>query len=116
VPSRGEIWLFEPDPTVGREQSGIRPGVIVSIDEINQGPRNLVVAVPLTTQERPGADFPYHVRLAPEVTGLNRVSYAMCEQVRAVATDRVYGSRPRGRVDRFALLEIEDRLRIILDL
>jgi mRNA interferase MazF len=116
VPDRGEIWLFSPDPVVGREQSGVRPGLIVSTDEINHGPRQLMIMIPITTQQRPSADYPYHVELSPQVSGLPRTSYAMCEQVRAVSANRVYGRNSRGRVDPATLQEIEDALRIILGL
>jgi mRNA interferase MazF len=113
---RGDIWLFEPDPAVGREQSGVRPGVIVSIDLLNQGPRDVLIMVPLTGTSRPSEDFPFHVKVDPAQSGLGKVSYAMCEQVRVVSRDRVYGRQPRGAVSDQVMAEIEDGLRILLGL
>jgi mRNA interferase MazF len=113
---RGDIWLFEPDPVVGREQSGVRPGVVVSIDIINLGPREIVVLVPITGQQRPSDSFPFHVRIDSEMSGLTQVSFAMCEQVRVVSHDRVYGRHRRGTIEETAMLRIEDSLRIILGL
>lgn len=34
-PKRGEIWLVNLNPTRGHEQSGIRPAVVISVDEFN---------------------------------------------------------------------------------
>lgn len=34
-PLRGEIWLATLDPTVGREQAGTRPTLIISDDLFN---------------------------------------------------------------------------------
>jgi mRNA interferase MazF len=31
-PSRGDIWLIDLNPTRGREQSGTRPCLVVSVD------------------------------------------------------------------------------------
>jgi mRNA interferase MazF len=95
---------------------GIRPGVIVSSDHFNLGDRELVVIVPLSTSQRSSELFPMHVELTPEMSGLRVASYAMCEQIRSVSMDRVYGRRPRGEVNQLAMLAIEHRLRILLDL
>jgi mRNA interferase MazF len=35
---RGEIYFVDLNPTQGREQSGKRPVLVLSIDEINQHP------------------------------------------------------------------------------
>ena len=50
--SRGDVWLIHLDPTKGREQKGTRPGLIVSVDEMNHGPADLVVVLPITSKEK----------------------------------------------------------------
>jgi mRNA interferase MazF len=45
--SRGEVWDVNFDPTVGREQAGIRSALVVSVDLFNEGPAELVVAIPI---------------------------------------------------------------------
>ena len=45
-PLRGEIWLATLDPTVGREQAGTRPALIISDDLFNQSHAELVVVLP----------------------------------------------------------------------
>jgi mRNA-degrading endonuclease toxin of MazEF toxin-antitoxin module len=45
---------------------------------------------------------------------LREVSFAMCEQLRALAADRL-GSRPFGSVPASVMRAVEDRLRLLLD-
>ena len=107
---RGEVWLADLEPTRGREQSGQRPVLIVSPDPINQGPGNLVVAVPFTTRRR---GIPSHVEVRPPDGGLHDVSFAMCEQIRSLATERL-GSSPFGSVSAAVMDSVENRLRLLL--
>ena len=86
--------------------------LIVSPDPFNQGRSRLVVAVPFTTRKR---DLPIHVEVRPPNGGLRDVSYAMCEQVRSLAVDRL-GSQPFGSVPAAVLRAVEDRLRLLLSL
>ena len=109
---RGEVWLAELGPTRGREQAGERPVLVVSADPINQGPADLVVAVPFTTR---GRGVPTHVEVRPPDGGLREISFAMCEQVRSLAVERL-GSRPFGRVPVTVLDSVENRLRLLLAL
>jgi len=78
------VWLADLSPTRGREQHGRRPVLIVSATAFNRGP--LVVVVPLTRTER---RTPLHVPVDPPQGGLRERSFAMCDQVRAIARDRL---------------------------
>lgn len=110
-PRFGEIWQAELDPTVGHEQAGTRPVVIVSIDEFNNNLSGLVFVVPLTRRERTND---LHVPMYPTRTGLRHPSYALCDMTRSISVERL---RFRiGAVDSSALDVIADRLRIILGL
>ncbi|WP_416210448.1 type II toxin-antitoxin system PemK/MazF family toxin [Frankia sp. Cas8] len=80
----GQIWLVTLDPTVADEQAGSRPCVVISADRFNALSIRQGVIVPLTTRER---GLPHHVRVVDD-GGLNRASWAMCEAVRAVSTQR----------------------------
>ena len=68
--------------------------LIVSTGPFNQGRSRLVVVVPFTTR---GRGLPVHVEVQPPDGGLREVSFAMCEQVRSLAVDRL-GPQPFGRV------------------
>ena len=108
----GEVWLADLEPTRGNEQAGQRPVLVVSTDRFNQGRSRLVVAVPFTTRRR---DLPIHVEVRPPDGGLREVSFAMCEQIRSIAIDRL-GSQPFGGVSASVLGSVEDRLRLLLGL
>jgi mRNA interferase MazF len=111
LPSRGEIWLVDLDPTRGHEQAGRRPALVVSVDLFNHGPAGLVILIPLTTRER---GIPFHVRLEAADSGLSQISFAKCEDVRSVSRERLL--RRVGQVSGDTMALVEDRLRILLGL
>ncbi len=111
-PSRGEIWLADLDPTRGHEQTGRRPVLIVSSDLFNHGPAGLVFVLPLTRTNR---GIPVHVPIEPPEGGLRERSYILCDAVRSISKDRL-GSQPWGKVSTRTMLEVEDKLRILMNL
>ena len=111
APSRGEVWDLNLDPTIGHEQAGSRPALILSADIFNEGPADLVVVVPVTRTER---KVRWHVPITPPEGGLVAESFIQCENVRSVSKQRV--KRLRGRVSENTLQQVEDRIRILLGL
>ena len=109
---RGEVWIADLEPTRGNEQMGERPVLIVSTDRFNQGRARLVVVVPFTTRRR---GLPIHVEVRPPDGGLREISFAMCEQVRSLAVDRL-APHPFGSVPAPVLSAVENRLRLLLAL
>lgn len=83
---RGEIWTVQLNPTIGREQAGIRPALILSVDEFNASRAELVVVLPITSKPRV---LPSRVRVMPPEGGLARESWIICEQPRTVSTSRL---------------------------
>ena len=80
-PLRGEIW-FVNLPTDPPEK-GLRPVIIVSLDERNRHPRaETVLVLPLTTSIQKTAAT--HVLLAPGETGLTETSCILAENITAV--------------------------------
>jgi mRNA interferase MazF len=106
------VWLANLSPTRGHEQTGQRPVLVVSSDAFNQSPAGLVIAIPFTTRNR---GLPIHVEVRPPDGGLHDVSFAMCEQLRALAADRL-APGPFGSVSPTVLRAVEDRLRLLLAL
>jgi len=109
--SRGEIWLVDLSPVRGHEQAGKRPGLVISVDEFNNGPAGLVAIIPITTRSK---GVPFHVEVPALETGLDRVSFIKCEDVRSIAKERLL--KRLGRIELSKMAEIEDRLRILLGL
>jgi mRNA interferase MazF len=111
LPSRGEIWLADLDPTRGREQSGTRPVLVVSTDDFNHGPAELVVVIPITSKRK---GVPWHVLVPPAEGGLKAKSYIKCEDVRSVSRARL--TKRWGQVSEPTMDAVEDRLQILLEL
>jgi mRNA interferase MazF len=105
----GDVLLCDLNPVAGREQGGVRPVVVVSHRRYSVIP-GLFLAVPLTSRDR---GLEHHVGIpANEQTGLNRVSYAMTEQVRAMSDQRA--RRQLGEVGDDALTMISRYLHLFL--
>ena len=88
-PGRGEIWLVNLDPVVGREIAKTRPGVVVSPNELN-APLGTVIVAPLTSTIKP---WPFRV----PVRFARRNGSIALDQMRAI--DRTRLVRRLGRVD-----------------
>lgn len=110
-PKRGDVWLVDLNPTRGREPFGRRPALIVSVDLFNQGPAELIIALPITSQEK---GIPFHVSIENSEGGLQKRSFVKCEDVRSISKDRL--SKRLGSVSQETMTAVEDRLRILLNL
>ena len=109
--SRGEIWLVGLDPTKGREQAGMLPALVISVDIFNHGAAELVVAIPITSKAK---GIPLHIKVDPPEGGLSMISYVKCEDVLSISTSRLV--RKLGIVTSATIDAVEDRLRILLGL
>lgn len=109
--SRGEIWLVGLDPTKGREQAGMRPALIISVDQFNHGAAELIIVIPITSKAK---GIPLHIEIKPPEGGLTMTSFAKCEDVRSISSARLI--RRFGKVSTQTIDEVEDRLRILLGL
>ena len=110
-PRRGEIWLVDLDPTRGHEQAGRRPVLILSVDEFNLGPADLVIVVPLTSRIR---GIPSHIRIDPPEGGLSLPSAILCEAVRSTSKGRLV--HYWGQISTASLAKVEDCVRILTGL
>jgi mRNA interferase MazF len=84
---KGEVWLFNLDPTIGAEIRKTRPAIIVSEDAIQVLP--LRVIVPLTDWKDHYNIAPWMVSILPEPqNGLVKHSAADAFQIRSVSRER----------------------------
>ena len=111
LPSRGEIWMVDLNSARGHEQAGVRPALVVSVDTFNHGPAGLAVVLPVTSRAK---GIPLHVAVDPPEAGLRIKSFIKVEDVRSVAVERL--TRRLGQVTPGTITQVEDRLRILLDL
>ncbi len=85
-PKRGEIWRVDFDPSVGSEQTKVRPALVISRDDVGALP--LRVIVPLTSWQ-PHLTAAWLIAVEADVnTGLSRRSLADCFQPRSFDLSR----------------------------
>jgi mRNA interferase MazF len=108
---RGEIWLLNLDPIIGREPSGTRPALVISVEPFNNSGLELVVVCPLTSRNK---GFPTHVPVKPEETGLSRVSFIKTEDIKSISSGRFI--KRLGIVPPKIMTDVETRLKRILGL
>jgi mRNA interferase MazF len=80
------FWLARFDPIEGREQAGVRPALVLSVDSFNASRADLVAVLPITSKPRAANPFPS--RCSRPKGGLTVVSYVIGEQVRTVTAGR----------------------------
>jgi mRNA interferase MazF len=82
---RGDIRWTDWNPTRGREQSGLRPVLILSHDVFNER-SGTVIALAITRQP-PRAGFPLTLEL--KTGGLPRQSWVKISQIRTLSAERL---------------------------
>src|SRR5262245_60254015 len=105
---RGDIVWANLDPTLGHEQAGSRPVLILSQDVFNER-SGTVIAVALTSQ-RPSAGFPLTYELSD--AKLTKRSWIKISQIRTLSTQRL--GRKLGRATEDELVEIVKGLNEII--
>ena len=82
----GDIVLVDFGTPVGSEAGFLRPAVVVVADAFLRYWPTTVLVVPLTSTRR---TFPSHIEIEPDtINHLDVSSFALVEQVRAVAVER----------------------------
>jgi mRNA interferase MazF len=82
---RGEIRWADLNPVRGREQSGLRPVLVLSQDVFNER-SGTVIAVALTSQSQ-RAGFPLTLEL--QTKRLPKKSWVKISQIRTLAVERI---------------------------
>ena len=108
---RGEVYTIDLGQPTGHEPGFTRPAVVVSADLLNNGAGGLVMVVPVTSA---AYGLRSHVEVEPGASGLEHTSYARCDQLRVISTDRVRSRR--GIIAPDQMRSIDQALRFVLDL
>ncbi len=77
--NRGDIYLVSLDPTLGREQRGSRPVLIVSPTAFNLATK-LPIVLPITN----GGDFARRLGFAVPISGIQTTGIIRCDQPRVL--------------------------------
>ncbi len=111
---RGEIYFVDLNPTKGREQSGRRPVLVLSVDAINKLPLVVTVVVGTKGKNLP-KDYPTNVRVSEEESGLPMETVFLCFQIRSIDPNRFPG-QAAGKISNETLEKIENAVRRCLGL
>ena len=103
--------MVDLSPTRGREQDGMRPALVLSVDKFNRGPAGLVIVVPMTKTLR---RIPTHVPVPAGEAGLTFDSYVKCEDLRSISKDRLV--RHLGDVTYPRIESVQKFVRVLLGL
>lgn len=108
------IFWADLDPTKGSEQSGFRPVLIISVEEVNEALP--VVTVMSITSVKPGRKvYPTEVFLKSGETGLLKDSIAMAHQIMAISKERL--GEKCGSIESQDLKDrIKDAVKLYFDL
>src|SRR5271165_3871884 len=109
---RGAVVVVELDPASGREQSGVRPCIVVSDPDVISDQRfPLVCVVPVTGAEGEGLLYP---ALSPGSSGLAKKSFALIDHLRSIDKRRV--RRIFGELADAEMAAIDEGLTVFLGL
>lgn len=109
---RGTVALVTLEPTLGHEQRGMRPCVVISNPDVADSQKYpLLCVVPISSTVGEGALYP---RLEPGPSGLRNRSYALVDQIRSL--DKLRVKKLYGVISPAELRCIEEGLRQYLSL
>jgi mRNA interferase MazF len=111
---RGEIYFLDLNPVQGREQAGVRPVVVLSVDAINRLP--LVATVVVGTKgENLSRNYRTNVRVSARDSGLPMETVFLCFQVRSLDPKR-FPEKRAGRLPNHVMEQVENTVRYCLGL
>jgi mRNA interferase MazF len=111
---RGQIYFVNLNPTQGKEQSGSRPVLILSVDEINRK-QMVITVIPGTKGANIKRDFVTNVRVSTAESGLEIETVFLCFQVRSLDPSR-FPENPVGMLSPNKMREVEASVRYVLGL
>ena len=107
---RGEIYLANLSPSVGSEQSGIRPVLIIQNDVGNKYSPTLI-ALAITSKIK--KNIPTHINIDGEKYGLEKNSTILAEQIRTIDKSRII--KKIGVVDNEILEKVKEAIKLSCD-
>lgn len=112
MPSRGDIFYADLSPVIGSEQGGFRPVLIIQNDIGNKySPTTIVSAI---TSQIDKARLPTHVEIPAHVSGLEKNSVILLEQIRTIDKRRL--KRHVSKLDEEVMAQVDEALAISVGL
>ncbi len=108
---KGEIYFMDLAPRSGSEQTGRRPGIIVSNNAFSDNPRwRSVTVVPLTSAQRWQVASPTTVLFVKGECGLPKACSALAHQVTTLDKGKILAPA-MGRLTASRMTDLENALR-----
>ncbi len=105
---RGDVVRVQLDPTIGSEQRGERPALVISPDIINEySPVVLVAAITSRKTER---IYPFETLIEAPEAGLHKKSKILLMQLRSIDKRRIVGAI--GKIEDSTQLRVNEALKI----
>jgi mRNA interferase MazF len=112
MPTSGDVVDLDLGVPEGREAGFRHPAILVTAERVLDADPLVVHVVPLTTMIR---RFHSEIVVEPDdVNGLDEVSAAQCQHLRAISPRRILGVR--GNVGAVMLGQLRETIAVILDL
>ena len=109
---RGDMFYADLTPSVGSEQDGIRPVLIIQNNDGNKHSKTVIAAV-ITSKTESKAKLPTHCPIKAQ-QGLGRDSLVLLEQIRTI--DKVRLKEYIGTLDGDAMNEVDKALAVSVGL
>ncbi len=112
MPISGDVIDLDLGVPEGREAGFLHPAVLVTAQRVLDGTPSVVHVVPLTSTIR---RFDAEIVIDPDATnGLDDVSAAQCQHLRAVSPSRIAATR--GNVGPAVVAQLRETIAVLLDL
>lgn len=111
---RGDVYLVNLDPIVGREIGKARPAVIIQNDIGNKFSPVTIIA-PITSVKEIVKPLPIMIFLNKGEGGLSEESYIDCGQIRTVDKDKRLITK-FGTLDKIKMIAVDKALKVSLSL
>jgi mRNA interferase MazF len=112
MPTSGDVVRVDLGTPIGSEAGMIRPAVVVTAQRVLEHSPTVVQVVPLTTTIR-GWTSEVTISADPDA-GLDEVSAAQCQHLRAISTHRIVDAA--GNVGAMSLRQIRETVAVLLGL
>jgi len=109
---RGDIFLANLEPVIGREQGGIRPILIIQNEISNRNsPVTIISAI---TSRIYNKEFPTNVFLSTKDSGLDKDSTILLNQIRTIDKSRII--KKTGSLDLELMRKVDLAIKVSLGL
>lgn len=103
---RGDIYYADLSPVVGSEQGGVRPVLVIQNNLGNYFSPTIIVAAITAKLAKP--KLPTHIGIDAKITGIERNSVILLEQIRTIDKSRL--REKVCRLDKEAMAEVNQAL------